>query len=1187
MDGAQGHPPAESPAQEAALPFLELTDLVKVVGLDVLGTVEHIGGETSSEDDDDTDDDDEDTDTHDVYHHHHRHLYTDSEMRDDLPMHNIDNDANHIQLIRSYEDDTELSDDERHLGSGTQVDGTTPIDQHDEDDDNDVEYHDPEQDDEEEPDVPVGSALVTRIDNGEDIVVSVNELEVLDRVFAPGQMVLSAVAGDSNLQTGAVHGLKKTLLVRRVAGWDPNVSDGDDAVFELPAERVSFFSDVRVDSYVVSRNWLGIVEFVHVEVFVDFQDGSIAVVPGHPERLIPDDPRVSARPNPDSEGFFFPGMRVKASPRVWREASWLRGKFRRQRTGIVRSTKTTSVGVQWIAVRQNVDTPGNAAPDSPPDVVPYSEVRSLDAYRSLWWRAGDRALLGPEQSQDDDQWVEAVPNVPAPTPRDERFISRPRSARRHPPRGNGRLIAAHRRARELTVQDDTDSSPASALASDPIAVVQIVGTRTSVSVLWQNGVMEDDIPSINLRVNEHPGASDFWPGMIVSRASENSGGPINNAEEDPGPYLGGAVSARDLQRPGALDIGAFPSPENHSNENTGIVIRAMLDERTAVVRWQKPDSRDYFSEEEELSVYDLVARADYDMQLGDTVLLIKKDESNSGSSSSEPKWIGQITGKGVGDIEVRWLGGEISRITPDQVLVVGDDDELEEDSAGSEENDDSGMPLDAIDLPGPQNVADQAFRDNWGLDESVSGTLTEAINSELGIVFGVSSRMSRIVFSKAVDAEESAEPLREAIQASSGMLKNIDSDTLTIQQVRQFVHAVGVRVLTGCVGRLNETKSAEQGAEWPHPSWNELKAKVREGVIRFIESTGKNLSTLDNEENALSAANAVTSKENANAKPAEVELSPVQDTEPMDTSADRQQESDNSSLNAKNVDEELAPRFEIVEDLEHHHFANRSSTAFSHTRISGFANIVRKEWTRLRKNLPEGIYVHGSEQRQDLLRVAIVGPSDTPYEDVLFYFDIVLPNMYPAEPPRVYFWSHGRRLNPNLYEDGKVCLSILGTWDGDDVEQWDPRNSNVLRVLLSLQAMVFVEQPYYNEAGYQKQRGSVEGRTNARTYNESTMLLCLKHLIQSVRGGGTPPDFVDIQRKHYIRRKEVIVNRLKKLCGENDKPQSEESAVHGRSGVTNGSTGPNEQYTSRGFKRSLAELVPRVEDVLDKLQVKQ
>ena len=39
------------------------------------------------------------------------------------------------------------------------------------------------------------------------------------------------------------------------------------------------------------------------------------------------------------------------------------------------------------------------------------------------------------------------------------------------------------------------------------------------------------------------------------------------------------------------------------------------------------------------------------------------------------------------------------------------------------------------------------------------------------------------------------------------------------------------------------------------------------------------------------------------------------------------------------------------------------------------------------------------------------------------------------------------RFNPNLYADGKVCLSLLGTWHGgDSSEKWDPVQSNLMQV---------------------------------------------------------------------------------------------------------------------------------------------
>lgn len=63
-----------------------------------------------------------------------------------------------------------------------------------------------------------------------------------------------------------------------------------------------------------------------------------------------------------------------------------------------------------------------------------------------------------------------------------------------------------------------------------------------------------------------------------------------------------------------------------------------------------------------------------------------------------------------------------------------------------------------------------------------------------------------------------------------------------------------------------------------------------------------------------------------------------------------------------------------------------------------------------------------------------------------FEFDILLPADYPNRPPQVQFLTTGSgriRFNPNLYNTGKVCLSLLGTWSGPG---WDSKASTLLQV---------------------------------------------------------------------------------------------------------------------------------------------
>ena len=121
---------------------------------------------------------------------------------------------------------------------------------------------------------------------------------------------------------------------------------------------------------------------------------------------------------------------------------------------------------------------------------------------------------------------------------------------------------------------------------------------------------------------------------------------------------------------------------------------------------------------------------------------------------------------------------------------------------------------------------------------------------------------------------------------------------------------------------------------------------------------------------------------------------------------------------------------------------------------------VRKLWAQLGKHLPPGVHVRAFEKRTDLLRAVIVGPTGTPYDGFLFWFDLQLPETYPSEPPSMHYhaWGLSERLNPNLYENGKVCLSLLGTWSGPG---WDPESSTLLhsfwyraRVSISGQALL-------------------------------------------------------------------------------------------------------------------------------------
>jgi len=91
----------------------------------------------------------------------------------------------------------------------------------------------------------------------------------------------------------------------------------------------------------------------------------------------------------------------------------------------------------------------------------------------------------------------------------------------------------------------------------------------------------------------------------------------------------------------------------------------------------------------------------------------------------------------------------------------------------------------------------------------------------------------------------------------------------------------------------------------------------------------------------------------------------------------------------------------------------------------------------------------------------------TPYSGGVFMFDIYIPNDYPQSPPRVQFLTTGGgsvKFGPNLYNNGKVCLSLLGTWSGPS---WNGSYSSLHQVLVSIQSFILGEEhPYTLEPGF-------------------------------------------------------------------------------------------------------------------------
>ncbi|XP_064597872.1 uncharacterized protein LOC135464377 [Liolophura sinensis] len=225
-------------------------------------------------------------------------------------------------------------------------------------------------------------------------------------------------------------------------------------------------------------------------------------------------------------------------------------------------------------------------------------------------------------------------------------------------------------------------------------------------------------------------------------------------------------------------------------------------------------------------------------------------------------------------------------------------------------------------------------------------------------------------------------------------------------------------------------------------------------------------------------------------------------------------------------------RFDTV-DLQESHCFNGNTQALDPR--SAKIKALMKEMKQLRNSLPvhpdAAIFVRQDEERIDLMRAIITGPVDTPYSLGCFTFDIYFPNSYPNIPPLVKIITTGNgtvRFNPNLYSDGKVCLSLLGTWHaGDASEKWSATKSSLYQVLVSIQSLILIPHPMFNEPGYEGLKETKEGQSRSKTYNNNIRLWTVRHaMLGQLRS--PPAGFEDLIRKHFTIQKNAIL----KLCSD-------------------------------------------------------
>ncbi len=179
----------------------------------------------------------------------------------------------------------------------------------------------------------------------------------------------------------------------------------------------------------------------------------------------------------------------------------------------------------------------------------------------------------------------------------------------------------------------------------------------------------------------------------------------------------------------------------------------------------------------------------------------------------------------------------------------------------------------------------------------------------------------------------------------------------------------------------------------------------------------------------------------------------------------------------------------------------------------------------------QGIYYVADEAQITRGTAMLVGGVGTPYAGGFYFFGVEFPDDYPFSPLRVVSLTQDgvTRFNPNMYLNGKVCLSILNTWH--DGPQWTGVQT-LQSVLLALMSAVLNENPLENEPAFRGCGASAESMTYNRMLMHANVYTAVLGQLRAPPAFAAP--FIEIMRRIAAERRPELLTIIRKLSDEWD-----------------------------------------------------
>jgi len=197
----------------------------------------------------------------------------------------------------------------------------------------------------------------------------------------------------------------------------------------------------------------------------------------------------------------------------------------------------------------------------------------------------------------------------------------------------------------------------------------------------------------------------------------------------------------------------------------------------------------------------------------------------------------------------------------------------------------------------------------------------------------------------------------------------------------------------------------------------------------------------------------------------------------------------------------------------------------------------------LKNPLTDNGIIYSHDQDNMLKGYAIIfGPKGTIYENGVYLFEFNFPDTYPFKPPKLtYLTNNGKtRFNPNLYRNGKVCVSVLNTWRGPG---WT--SCMTIRTVLVTLVTLFHNKPLLNEPGITEKHHAFNSYNKIieyRNYDTAIRNVMLKKIDYKNFKHLWP-----IIKKHFETNKKNIIDKIDILIKENPKAKEYNAGIYSMS----------------------------------------